>query len=52
MGFSLWPWEIETVLLCPGYDGGQRDLLPVFVIELILDMAIVIKSDRHIAIFN
>ena len=52
MGFSLWPWEIETVLLCPIYDGWQGNLLPVVIIKLILDIAIVVKLDGHILIVN
>ena len=52
MALSLWLWRIETVFLCPVYDGWQGNLLSVFVIKLVLDIAVVIKSDRHILVFN
>jgi len=52
MSFSFPPWEIETILLCSIYDSRQGYFLLVFIPQLLLCIAVIVRFDRHIFIFN
>jgi len=53
MGFYLLPFDyIEFFPLGPTDDGGKGYLLVVFPLKLILNVAVVVESHRHIFILD
>ena len=53
MGFSLFlSWSIETLLLCPVNYGRKRYLLSICLVNLILNAAVIVESNRNFLIFN